>query len=131
MFLAISRICRLGCFLAFVGFGLTDSVGTCSIAMPEICSRSRRASASVNRAADELSKGTIFGFLFATITMAPPSPVFVHADEFPRGRHCNARARQRRPVCTDHSLPQPSLVYRGIFETWDARLKGAQGSCRL
>src|SRR6516165_10075873 len=119
MFSAISRICRLGCFLAFVGFDLTNSVGTCLIAMPEICSY-RRASASVGRGAEGFSGTTIVGFFFATIigfAMTPSPPVLVHADEFPRGRHCNARARQRRPVCTDHSLPQPSLVYWGIFET--------------
>src|SRR5437660_1601064 len=107
MFSAIKSICCSGCCLAFLGFGFTASIATSSTAIAAICSSSLRASASVSFVAD--------GFLRMIFAMTASPHLFVHADEFPRhGHRCNARARQRRPVCTDHLLPpKPALVAGG------------------
>src|SRR6516165_6673905 len=106
MFSAIKSTCCSGCCLAFLGFGFTASIATNSTAIAVICSSSFRDSTSVSLVAD--------GFLRTICAMTASPHLFVHADEFRHGRRCNAKARQRRPVCTDHLLPPtPSLVAGG------------------
>src|SRR4030095_9315037 len=118
MFSAIKSTCCSGCCLAFLGFGFTASIATCSSAMAVICPISLRTSPSVSFVTD--------GFL-TTFAMTASPQLFVHADEF---RPSTWPSLQREGATTKAGLHRPQIVtqtLRGLLgdaRDLDAALRG-------